>query len=111
MPKSKHTSPKQTASVTDKRVDLDEDTIAALDLKLRILADMVAEHPKITVTYFHPDDKKEGGAYVTAIGAVKKIDDYEGNIVLVDGKRIPIDDILDIECELYSGLTNGFGIV
>lgn len=95
---------KETARFTDERIELDESTIAALDMKLRMLADMIAEHPEIAVTYFQEDEKKEGGEYVTAIGAVKKIDDYKRIIVLMNGEKIKLKDILDIECDLFKSL-------
>jgi hypothetical protein len=50
-----------------------------------------------TITYFLPDEKKSGGAYVTVAGAVKKIDAYERKVVLTDGKAISIDNIMDTE--------------
>lgn len=50
-----------------------------------------------TITYFLPDEKMSGGAYVTVAGAVKKIDAYERKVVLTDGKAISIDNIMDIE--------------
>ncbi len=95
---------KETARLTDKRIELGENAMAALDMKLRMLADIIADHPEIAVTYFQSDKKKQGGAYVTDIGSLKKIDDYEGNIVLMSGKKISIEDILDIECELFKAL-------
>jgi hypothetical protein len=33
---------------------------------------------------------------------VKKLDDYERQIVLQDGTKLPMDDILDMEGELFS---------
>ena len=50
-----------------------------------------------TITYFLPDEKKSGGAYVTVAGLVKKIDEYERKVVLTDRKAISIDNIMDIE--------------
>jgi hypothetical protein len=92
---------KETARLTEGRIELGESAIAALDLKLSMLSDMIADHPEVAVTYFKPDDKKDGGAYVTATGTVKKIDDYERAVVLLSGDKIKIEDILDIECELF----------
>lgn len=92
---------KETGRLTDKRIELGESAIAELDVKLQLLVDMIAEHPEISVTYFQPDEKKAGGAYVTDAGAVKKIDDVERTIIFKDGKIIPISDVLEIECELY----------
>ena len=73
-------------------------------LKLRVLAEAIADHPAIAVTYFQRDKRKDGGAYVTAIGAVKKIDDCERVIVLMHGEKIAIEDVLHMECELFKVL-------
>ena len=94
----------ETARLTSERIELDEGDIAILDSKLSILKDMIADHPDIAVTYFQADKKKAGGSYVTVSGAVKKIDDYESAIVLMNGKKITIEDIIGIECELFNAL-------
>lgn len=92
---------KETGRLTDKRIELGESSIAELDMKLLMLADLIDEHPEISVTYFLPDEKKEGGAYVTVTGAVKKIDDVQRVILFMDGKCIAITDIMEIECERF----------
>lgn len=94
----------ETARLTDSRIDLNEDAIAALDEKLRILADRAAEHPDITVTFFLPDEKKDGGAYISAAGVLKRINEYERIIVLMNGDRIAIGDVLDIESGVFRDL-------
>lgn len=95
---------RETARLTDQRIELGESDIAALDMKLRLLADRIGEHPEATFTYFLPDEKKEGGAYVTASGHIKKIDDFEGAVVLMDGEIIRIEDVLDIQCEIFGAI-------
>lgn len=94
------TAIRETARLTEKRVELDEDMKADLDRKLRLLTDRIAEHPEVVVTYFRPDDLKEGGTYVTVAGEVKKIDNDGRAIVLMSGERIAAADVLVIECEL-----------
>jgi len=94
----------ETARLTDERKELSEDMLETLSMKLGILEDATPDRPEVSVTYFRKDEKKEGGAYITVIGAVKKIDDYEGVIVLVNGKKINIRDILDIEGKLFKSL-------
>ena len=94
----------ETGRLTDERMELDEDTIDALNLKMSMLADVISDHPRVSITYFRPDERKAGGAYVTVVGALKKIDDYEGVIVLMNGKKIAIEDICDIEGELFNTL-------
>ena len=91
---------KETARLTDRRIELGESDIAALDMKLQMLADSIADRPEIAVTYYVADPKKAGGAYVTATGALKKIDVTQGVIIFASGEKIAIGDVLDIECEL-----------
>ncbi len=93
----------ETARLTDKKIELGESAIADLEMKLNLLADMAASHPEVTIT-FRPDAKKDGGAYITTTGAVKRIDDYEHAIVLVGGEIIKISDILDIDSETFEGI-------
>ena len=88
---------RETARLTDDRVELTEDEKALLDGKLQRLADNLASHPLVTVTYFQPDKKKAGGAYVTAAGGLKKIDDFTSTLLLTGGERIPIENIVDIQ--------------
>ena len=88
---------RETARLTDDRVELTEDEKALLDGKLQRMADNLASHPLVTVTYFQPDKKKAGGAYITATGELKKIDDFTGTLLLTGGERIPIENIVDIQ--------------
>lgn len=91
----------ETGRLTDRRIELSEDAIADLDRKLRLLADAIDEHPEVTLTYFAPDERKEGGAYVTATGTVKKIDDFENVVIMMNGERIAIRDVVEIQGELF----------
>lgn len=97
---------KETGRLTDAKIELGESAIAELEAKLDILVDITVEHPEVSVTYFQPDKKKTGGAYITASGALKKVDNVERIIVFMDGKDIPIADILEIECERFEGYIN-----
>ena len=88
---------RETARLTDSRGELEEDAKTFLDMKLRVLADRIKEHPAAAITYFKADTRKAGGAYVTAVGPVKKIDNIERSIVMMEGTRIPIEDVFEIE--------------
>ena len=87
---------KETARHTDARVELTEEEESILDAKLQLLADRIASQAAAEFTYFEPDKKKAGGAYLSVSGIIKKIDGVTGDIVLTDGQRIPIEDILNI---------------
>lgn len=87
----------ETGRLVDGRIDLDEEMKQILDRKLQKITDNIKEQPKATITYFVPDNKKDGGKYVTVTGKIKKIDKYKNVIILVDGTEIPINDVVDIE--------------
>lgn len=87
----------ETGRLTDEFVDLDEDAKAALDDKLRWLADHIGEMPEAAITCFVPDKRKDGGAYKKVVGTIKKLDEFERCIFLADGTKIPIWRIFDIE--------------
>ena len=87
----------ETARYTEIREELTEDEVNKLNDDLNRLLDMLDERPEIRVTYFVPDKRKSGGSYKTKIGIVKKIDEYQKNLVLEDGCRIPLEDISEIE--------------
>ena len=87
---------RETARLTDAKAELDEDKIAALDMKLRLLADHLSECPEVSITYFQADGKKEGGSYKEVTGIVKKIDTYEKTVMMTDTTVIPITDIFEI---------------
>ena len=93
---------RETARLTDTKLELTEETMAVLNMKLQIAADSIAEQPELSFTYFKSDEKKAGGAYVTVSGAVKKVDDYERLVILQSGERIPMDNLLDIDGGIFS---------
>ena len=94
----------ETGRLTDQKIDISEDMREKLDLKQNFLADIIDEQPEISVTYFVPDKKKSGGAYVTVNGRLKQIDEYEQLIILADGKKIPIQEVYSIESDLFRGM-------
>ena len=95
---------KETGRLTDEKIELDEEALTALDMKYQILMDAFDDALEVTITFFQPDERKAGGKYVSATGAVKKVDDFERRITMRDGTRIPMDDVLSIEGELFSSL-------
>lgn len=94
----------ETGRLTDEKIDLSEEEKEVLDRKQQFLLEKIDERPALTVTYFVPDAKKSGGAYVTKSGNLKKIDAIERWMQLTDGTKIPLDDVADIESELFCDL-------
>jgi len=94
----------EEARSTEERITLDENALASLDKKLNVLRDFSEKMPEITVTYFKPDERKSGGAYMTLTGTVKRIDPYKKLLIFNDGQRIPLEDIFELESELFHSL-------
>ncbi len=95
---------KETARLTDERVELDESIKDELSHRMQIVSDSIKEQPEISITYFKPDVRKNGGEYVTAISSVKKIDEYERVVVMNDGTVIAIDEIISINGDIFEAM-------
>ena len=93
----------EAGRLTDSRTELTEYSRDVLDQKQRILLEAAPAHPEITVTYFVPDGRKQGGMYGTLRGNLKKIDLGRRVMVMLDGTEIPLDDIADIQSDLFTG--------
>ena len=94
----------EEARVTEERIDLDEGALALLNEKLNMIQEFLDEEPEVTITYFEPDKKKSGGAYQSVIGTVKRIDEYERLVIMNDGKKIRIEEIYNLQSELFYSL-------
>lgn len=95
---------KETGRLTDKRIELDEEALTALSMKLQFLMDAIDEEPEVEITYFKPDERKAGGSYLKITGIVKKLDEYERVLVLISGQKIKLDDIMDVAGDVFSCL-------
>ena len=91
----------EMARLTEARIEVGEDLRRALDDKLQLIYQHIQEHPVATFTFFRPDVRKEGGSYVTVTGAVRNLDQLNGDVVLQDKTRVPICEILSIEGEIF----------
>jgi hypothetical protein len=95
---------RETARLTASRIETAEDKRQELDLKQQLLAQVLPSHPEVTVTYFVPDSRKAGGAYITASGRLKRIDSRKRILLLEDHTEIPIDDVLELESPIFTSL-------
>lgn len=68
---------KETARLTDSKIELDEYELQELNEKLNKIQDNLREDAEVSITYFVTDKKKSGGSYKTISGIVKRIDEYE----------------------------------
>lgn len=85
----------EAGRLTEEKIMLSEDDKNELDRKLRKL---MYERPEkdVCLTYFKEDGKKEGGKYITVQDTIKKLDGYENAIILSDGTKINLENILEM---------------
>jgi len=95
---------KETGRLTDSRIELGEETLRHLNERFQFLVDGISDTPIVHITFFVPDERKAGGAYITVTGTAKKVDTHLRMIILQDGTKIPMDDIISIEGDVFSAL-------
>lgn len=86
----------EAGRLTDVRLILNEDEVEALDKKMNQLLSQINLHPRVTLTYFAEDERKEGGQYLSAEGCVTKYDEYQHLLWLEDGTVIDQQSIIDV---------------
>ncbi|MBR4981756.1 MAG: YolD-like family protein [Lachnospiraceae bacterium] len=87
----------ETGRLTDSFIELDESRKAVLNEKLQSMLKNIKEQPEVAITYFQPDEKKNGGSYINISGVVKKIDEFEKCLILTDATKIPMKYIFEIK--------------
>ncbi len=87
----------EVGRLTDSQVILGEDALLALNEQLSCLNRRLGERPRISVTWFCPDQRKAGGSYLTTIGRLKKLDDISQTMILQTGEQIPLEQVLWVE--------------
>ena len=83
----------------DKRIILSEDAKCLLDVQLQGIREKIDLNPEIKIVYFDEKANKLGGGYVLHSGIVKKIEEYPAMLVFLDGKKVSVEDIVQIENE------------
>ena len=102
----------ETGRMTDQKAELSESQMILLNQKLTLIDDTIQDgyHPMVTVVYFVPDARKDGGSYQEYIGKVRLVDAVERKLVFLAenersaGMEIPIDDILEIYGDLVDSM-------
>ena len=96
---------KETARLTDRRIELDEEMKLILDLKIQVIKEMLSDNPEVEITYFIPDTRKDGGKYETIINNVKKIDSYNEHIIMQNNLKIEIKEIININSNNFKNIS------
>ena len=95
---------KETERLTDKRIEIDDNLKQLLNNKLNYILENIDKKPLITIKYFIPDNKKDGGKYIEKPGIIKKIDIINQYIYLYDKTKIPIKEIINITGDIFEYL-------
>lgn len=92
----------EVARFTENAPYLDENTKNILNEKLQLIADSLNNEPIVSITYFKPDSRKSGGAYIIKNGTVKSIDSFNRELHFADNTHIPIDSIIEIDGRMFN---------
>ena len=95
---------KETARLTDKKIELDEEVKVMLDMKIQVIQEMLSNNPELELTYFISDSKKKGGRYDTIIDSIKKIDNYKQQFIMKNGLIIDIKEIININSDIFKNI-------
>lgn len=92
-----HSAIKETTRLTEERAERSEYELMELNEGIHMLMECIDEYPQVEITYFKPDEHKDGGAYLTANDRVERMNEYDRFLLLGDGTQIPFDDIYKIK--------------
>lgn len=91
----------ETGRLTAQKHEITEQVMQVLDGRLQIIKDSIETQPEITVTYFKPDNLKDGGAYIEYTGNLRRIDEVEKTLIFTDETVIQINMIYNIESDYF----------
>ena len=92
---------REARRLTDEKVELNDRQEEILNQKFRILEEHEREHPVVTLTHFVPDQRKKGGAYEETEIRLHRVDPVERLLISSDHVRFEMDNILDLEGEIF----------
>lgn len=88
----------ETARLTEAQTETDDETLALMNEKLHALLEIIQDQPEVTITFFEPDAKKAGGAYLSVTGRIRRVDEVNRRIILTDRTVIAMDSVREIDC-------------
>lgn len=94
----------ETARLTHNRRILYSDELEILNEKLNILNSIEFSIPA-TIEYYIEDESKFGGKYIQICDKICRVDNVYRYISTESGIEIPIDDIVDIQSEVFKKYT------
>lgn len=95
---------KETARLTENKIELNDEQQDMLNFKLRYLYDNINNKNEVTITHFVKDNKKVGGKYINTTGIIKQIDPVQENIKLNNNVIIYMIDIINITGDIFNDI-------
>lgn len=92
----------ETGRLTIEKIDIDDGIKCNINKKIQLIKSNLLMHNKVSIKYFIPDSKKEGGCYKLISGVVKKIDEYKQLIIMEDKTDISINEIIEISGDIFT---------
>lgn len=89
---------------TESRPELSQQECDRLNARLQFLTEQSADCPTIQITRFVQDTKKSGGALVTEVVCVKRVDWVKRTIFLSNRTERSFDDIVSIQGKLFEAM-------
>jgi len=91
----------EAARLTESRIERSEEDMCRLNERLMRLSGALGSRPEIEILYFAPDGRKSGGSYLRRKGRLRRIDEESGCIEFEDRSCVPLEDIYELEAELF----------
>lgn len=90
----------ETARLTSDCPELSADEQQELSRRLNHILSL-SDRPKVDITYFRPDGRKEGGSLVTVRASIRKAEPALNLLTLADGSEIPLDALIAIQSPIF----------
>ncbi len=91
----------ETARTTSAEIELEGERLDNINSKMSILVERIADRPEIEITFFVPDERKEGGRYESKCGRVRRIDLPNRQIFFVGGAVVCMDRVIDMTGDIF----------
>ena len=93
----------ETGRMTETERELSEEERLLLSSRLEYLRSHLSDGLEVSLTLFVPDQRKDGGAYRSLQGRVKRIDAHNQILVWEDGAAIPFSTVCALEGDCFAG--------
>lgn len=87
----------ETARLTDAKPELEEAEKEKINRVLLEIRNNPQKETAVELTFFRPDGRKDGGAIITRPCTVRRIDEIERKLILIDRSEIEFDNILSMK--------------